>query len=63
LSVLRALADLVENKVIIFAPWVRHIAPEWSGWNTAVRKLQTVFDFLQENVDEHEKHLADGEPR
>lgn len=61
--IFRALEDLIENKSVIFTPWIRHIAPEWCGWNTAKRKLQNVFDFLQKNIDEHEKNLPADEPR
>ena len=44
-------------------PWVRHVIPEWSGWNKAMRVLNTVMGFLRPIIKDHvDRHDPDQEP-
>ena len=48
---------------LIFFPWITHLFPEWSGWNKCLKVFQSIYDFLQETVDEHKKTYDPENPK
>ncbi|XP_037084004.1 methyl farnesoate epoxidase-like [Pollicipes pollicipes] len=45
------------------APWLRHIAPEWSGYAPLIRHRETTVGMFHEVVHEHRQTLDRSSPR
>ncbi|KAG8313363.1 hypothetical protein J6590_001830 [Homalodisca vitripennis] len=41
-------------------PWLRHVAPDHSGFRQIVHMLNSILDFMQETVKEHQSTLKPG---
>lgn len=44
-------------------PFLRFIIPELSGYNDLMRILQKLWNFLDEEINNHEKRLSDKKPQ
>lgn len=44
-------------------PFLRFIIPELSGYNDLMRILQKLWNFLDEEIDVHEKQLSRNQPQ
>ncbi len=63
----RVISDLFEgngsNGLILFMPWLRHIIPELSGYNSFRRAFDDNRIWFEENIAEHKKTLQEDNPR
>ncbi|XP_037068456.1 methyl farnesoate epoxidase-like [Pollicipes pollicipes] len=46
-----------------FAPWLRHLLPEWSSYASLIRHRDTTTDMLAELIREHKRTLNRSSPR
>ncbi|CAG7724124.1 unnamed protein product [Allacma fusca] len=47
----------------IFLPWLAEYAPKLSGYEDMVKEAQPLVNFIEKNIDEHNKLYTAGEPR
>ncbi|XP_037082197.1 methyl farnesoate epoxidase-like [Pollicipes pollicipes] len=56
-------AVLNPHNPLQLAPWLRHIAPEWSGYNAVVRHRSVTTGMFKELIREHQQTLDRSSPR
>lgn len=49
------------GSLLAFMPWLRHIAPEFSGYNKVRRVFEENRKFFQESIDQHKKNFDEDD--
>jgi hypothetical protein len=62
-SFMDVMNKLSKSMILLFAPWLRHVAPVLSGWNSLKESLDKILGLARATVQEHKQTFSKSHNR